>query len=67
MKLTYNGPHEAVTVLATGQKVARGQAVEIADDTVAASLVEQGWTQPAPKAPKAAKPTTPAAEATEKE
>lgn len=64
MKLTYTGPHEGVTILATGQKVARGQAVEIADEAVAASLVEQGWEAPKPKTTKT---TTPAAEATDKE
>lgn len=64
MKLTYPGPHEAITVLATGQKVKRGQTVEI-EDAVAERLVEQGWSKPAPKAAKAT--TTKAAEATDKE
>jgi hypothetical protein len=64
MKLTYPGPHEGVTILATGQKAQRGVATEIADEAVAASLVEQGWESPKPKTPKT---TTPAAEATDKE
>jgi len=62
VKLTYPGPHEAVTILATGQKAKRGETIEIADDAVAASLVEQGWTTPKPR-----KPTTTADEATDKE
>jgi len=49
MKLTYPGPFEGVTVLATGQKAKRGVPVEIDDDAVAASLVEQGWEIPKPK------------------
>ena len=64
MKITYPGPHEAVNVLATGQKVARGETVEIAD-AVAERLVEQGWTIPAPKPTK--KPTTSADVAADKE
>ena len=55
----------AVTVLATGQKVQRGETVEIADEGIAAQLVDQGWEIPKPKATK--KPTTPADEATDKE
>lgn len=63
MKLTYPGPHEAITVLATGQKVQRGVPTEIADEGVAAQLVEQGWEIPKPKKPT----TTQADEAIEKE
>ena len=64
MKLTYPGPHEAVTILATGQKVASGETIEIEDEAIAASLAEQGWTTPKPKP---SKPTTKADEATSKE
>jgi hypothetical protein len=63
MKLIYRGPHEAVTVLATGQKATRGETIEIDDDAVAASLVVQGWEIPKPSKPT----TTKADEATKKE
>lgn len=63
VNLTYPGPHEGVTILATGQKVARGETVEIADEAVATQLLAQGW-QP-PKSKKST--TTPAPEATDKE
>lgn len=64
MKLIYPGPHEAVNVLALGQKVQRGEEVEIPDE-IAERLVEQGWESPKPK--KAVKATDTAAEATDKE
>jgi hypothetical protein len=55
MKLTYPGPFEGVTVLATGQKAKRGTPIEIPDD-IAASLLDQGW-EPV-KAPKPASKST---------
>jgi len=58
VKLTYPGPHEAVTILATGQTVNRDESVEVADPALAAQLVAQGWTAPAAKPAKATKATT---------
>jgi len=48
VKLTYCGPHEAVTILATGQTAQRGVAIDVADDDVAAQLIHQGWEIPRP-------------------
>jgi hypothetical protein len=57
VKLTYPGPFEAVTILATGQTVKRGESVDVAPE-VADRLAEQGWTAPAAKPAKATKATT---------
>lgn len=59
MNVTYDGPHEAVTVLALGRQVKRGEAIDVPDD-LGAQLVDQGWTpapdpEPTPKPAKAAK------------
>lgn len=48
MKLTYNGPSDAVNLLATGQRAEKGKPIDITDPAVAASLIEQGWTEPRP-------------------
>ncbi len=48
MKLQYNGPSDAVNLLATGQKAVKGKPIDITDPAVAASLIEQGWTEPRP-------------------
>lgn len=48
MKLTYNGPADAVNLLATGQRAERGKPIDITDEATAASLIEQGWTEPKP-------------------
>lgn len=48
MLLTYNGPSDAVNLLATGQRAEKGKPIDITDPAVAASLIEQGWTEPRP-------------------
>ena len=48
MKLQYNGPSDAVNILATGQRAEKGKPIDITDEAVAASLIEQGWTEPKP-------------------
>ena len=60
MKLIYPGPFEAVFVPACGQAVKRGEAIDVAEEAVALSLIEQGWTEPKAATKKAAKaaPTT---------
>lgn len=57
MKLTYPGPSEAVRIPSLGVTAQRGKPVDIDDDAVAASLIDQGW------AASAAKPSTPARKA----
>lgn len=54
MRVTYPGPHEAVTVLATGDVCDAGKSVDVPAD-IAASLIAQGWTKPAATKPKVAK------------
>jgi hypothetical protein len=45
MKVTYNGPIDAVEIAATGQVVERGQTVEVPDD-LGKSLCEQDiWSE----------------------
>ena len=56
MRVTYPGPHEAVTILATGQTVARGDTCDV-PAPLGRQLIAQGWTKPAP-AKKAGKKTT---------
>lgn len=41
MKLKYVGFHDEVTIAATGQNVERGKTVDIEDDKLAKSLLEQ--------------------------
>lgn len=62
-QLTYDGPFEAVNVLALGATVKRGVPTEVADPALAAQLLAQGWSEVKPKR----KPTTPADEASTKE
>lgn len=55
MQMIYPGPLAAVSVPALGALVAKGEAVEVVDPDVAASLAEQGWTvAETPKARKGA-------------
>lgn len=68
MRLTYRGPHEAVTILATGQVAKCGETIDVTDDDVAAQLIHQGWDVPRPvKKAAAAAPTTKASAATEED
>jgi hypothetical protein len=53
MKVTYNGPIDAVEIAATGHVVERGQTVEVPDD-LGKSLCEQDiWTEAKPVTAKA--------------
>lgn len=55
MRVTYPGPYQAVTVLATGDVCEAGQSVDVPAD-VAVALIAQGWTKPTgPTKPKAGK------------
>ena len=63
MKLIYPGPFEAVFVPACGQAVKRGEAIDVADEAVALSLIEQGWTEPKAATKKAASKAAPTTEA----
>ena len=42
MRVTYQGPFDAVEIAATGQIAKQGQPVDVPKD-VGESLVEQGW------------------------
>lgn len=48
-KIRYVGPHDEVQIAATGQIVPRGHQVEIEDDDLAKSLLEQEVWEPVRK------------------
>ena len=59
-KVTMPKDHPSAALIVNGERVERGQSVEV-DADLAASLAEQGWASPATKsAAKKATATTPA-------
>ena len=56
-RIVYVGIHDEVDIAATGQRVARGQEVEIEDPDLAASLLDQdgNWARPTSNAAKEVK------------
>lgn len=48
-KIRYVGPHDEVEIAATGQFVQRGHQVEIEDDDLAKSLLDQSVWEPVTK------------------
>lgn len=56
MEIRYCGPHDVVEIAATGQVVARGDTVDVADAELAAALLEQPDNWQPTKAKAAAKP-----------